>query len=254
MPAEQSPNQKDSITRISVPGMPVFTGTMESRDNDDSISPAAKDADDPKLSRVFKTAAIMSATAVFFAGALAATGWAFGIDILKHPTVEPAIQGPASIDFILLSLSLALLCIGTPRMWRNISARVLAAVVLVASAAAFIEHTGHIELDHLLQLKLWPELENHGLGLLWPGPLLPHESFSLLVLALGTGLYNISIKSKFWPGQALSALVFAPSFIILFCYMMGQSSLCIYFGCVQLSPIFSRFCSTALLFSLPTRR
>src|SRR5262249_46324069 len=78
-----------------------------------------------------------------------------------------------------------------------------------------------------------------GFGLTYPGPLLPHESFFFFLLALATILFDVVLREKFFLWQILAAFVFVPSFIVLVCCLLGQAHLCIYFGCVQLSPICS---------------
>jgi tRNA A-37 threonylcarbamoyl transferase component Bud32 len=210
---------------------------------------------DAKLAIAVKSAALISALLVLVVAMLAAVGWAFGIEALKHPTTEPAIQGPASINLIILSIALLIMSLGKPRLWTNITGRTLAIIVALASLATFIEHTCHIQLPRLLQLTLWPESEDRGFGLTYPGPLLPHESFSFLLLALSTIFFNVALRQKYWPTQALAALVMVPNFIILSFYLMGQSNVCIYFGCVQLSPLSSLVLllnGIALFFADPT--
>jgi len=188
---------------------------------------------DPKLARSFKLAAIAAETLVLVAAALGVIGWAFGIHALKHPTDEPALQSAAALNFVFLSTATLLLCVGTPKLWRRLTGRFLATVVIVSSAATFIEHTCHL---YWQDLVLW---RSEGLGLTYPGPLLPHESFFFILLGIGVLLFNIAVRKKIYPSQILAVFVFVPSFIVLICYMLGQSHLCIYFGCVQLSPIVS---------------
>jgi len=204
---------------------------------------------DERFVRWFKLAATSAESLVLIAGALGVIGWAFGVEALKHPTDEPALQSAASINFVLLSTAILLLCVGAPKLWRKITGRSLAAIVMVASAMTFIEHTCHLYWEDLV---LWKP--NEGFGLTYPGPLLPHESFFFFLLGLGAILFNVVLKERFFPSQILAAAVFVPSFIVLICCLLGQAHLCIYFGCVQLSPIcslvFSAY-SLGLFFASP---
>jgi tRNA A-37 threonylcarbamoyl transferase component Bud32 len=189
---------------------------------------------DPKLLAMFKLGALISAVLVLAAGSLAAIGWAFAIEPLKHPTDEPSLQAAASLHFIILSVSLLLLSIGSPRLWRSVSGRILAGIVMVASTVTFIEHTCHIYIKDFVVRQ-----PDEGFALTYPGPLLPHESLAFFVLALGALLLNVVVRRRLSLSQVCAALVFVPNFIVLSCYLFGQSHICVYFGCVLLSPITS---------------
>jgi tRNA A-37 threonylcarbamoyl transferase component Bud32 len=190
------------------------------------------DVIDPKLARQYKLIAVTSQIVVLILAILGVIGWAFGIEWLRHPGDRVALQGPAAVNFLLLSIALLLLSTGMQSTPRTIVGRLLAIVVASAGTAAFLEHTGHLDWDNLV---LWKSGE--GFGLQYPGPLLPHESFCFILLGLGTLLHKVTLKNQIWPSQILALLVFIPAFIVMICYLLGHTQVCFYFGCAQLSPI-----------------
>jgi len=183
------------------------------------------------LSR-FKSSALAAEAIVLVIAAIEMIGWAFGIEALKHPIDEPGLQSPAAIDFFLISGSVLLLSIGTPRAWRVVLAKSIAVVVMIACAATYIEHTFQL---YWPDIVIWKPEDSRGLT--YPGPLLPHESVAFVLVALGALSFKVTLFKKDWIAQLLACLVFGPSLVVLCFYMLGQSHLCIYFGCVKLSPI-----------------
>lgn len=174
-------------------------------------------------------------------------GWACGIVWIKHPGGETVFQKAASIDFVVLSTALLMLCVGSPGLWRRGTARVLASIVVLGAIVAFIDHTCNLA-EHNLVLAQPAD----GAALTFPGPLLPHASCLLIVLAAGTALFNITLKNKYFPSQILAIVAFLPMFLI---NLVGTAHICIPIGCMYISPaevgVFLAF-SLALFFADPT--
>jgi Protein kinase domain len=226
----------------------VGTGGSASADVKAEVNLPAAGGINPRLVSQIKLSAIVGQVVVLILAALSLAGWAFNIQELKHPIDEPALQSPSTINFIALAFATLLLCLGSPGVLPVVFARSIGLLAAAAAAVAFIEHTCHIDCHFVLVQP--PE----GLPVTYPGPLVPHESFPFFLLGLGVLVFNVIVKKKLWLSQLIAGLVFVPNLIVLFCYMVGQSHICIYFGCVQLSPITSLLfvmASYGLFFALP---
>jgi tRNA A-37 threonylcarbamoyl transferase component Bud32 len=187
------------------------------------------------------TSARVSSSIVCLIGILETIGWAFSIELLKHPIEsEPATPSGAAFCFALSSLAFFFITVGKPQRWRLFVGALLALIVGIAGGACFLEHT--CQLDWTLS---YPLIESgNGAPFTFPGPMLP--DVGLFFLLLGTGLTFLAVQTKrlYCVPQFLALAVFIPNLMILSSYMLGMGHLCAYFGCVKFSPI------TALTFAI----
>ncbi len=204
------------------------------------------------LARSFKLAAIAAEVLVLIAGTIGAIGWAYSIAMIKRPTGDPynTLQSPAAVSFVLLAAAILLLGVGSPRLWRRVIGRSLAAIVIVASSYTFIQHTCHVEWEGIVFRPV------EGFGLKYPGDLVPHEAFFLVLLGVGTVLFNrVTLNRGIALSQIIAGIVFVPSFMVLVFNILGYSELCTYLSCAHLSAITTiicLICSAGLFFADPT--
>ena len=187
---------------------------------------------DLSLPRTFRRSALIAAAILLVMSILEVVAWALDIQELKHPTEEVALQSAAALNFLLIACSVITYYAGASGRLIRVVSKLMAVVVLIGAGATYIEHTFHL---------YWPNFvlcqPSDAFGLTYPGPLLPHESLGFVCVALAVLCLGRSIKKDYFPAQLLSIVVALPNLIVLCINLMGQKHLCIFFGCVKLSPI-----------------
>ena len=261
-----TPPSSSITTRLPDPAVTVVDGKAYA-------ARASASEPSPHLLKKTRTAAVITAALVLFVAVLGLIGWSFDIQQLKHPIDEPSLEPPSTINFIAIGLSMLLFFI-EPASLESINAarfinliggglsrllsvlpriaigRVIGIIVAVGGLVAFIEHT--CELQCHLNLISPPE----GLPVTFPGPLIPHGAFCFILMGIGVAVYNIALKKDYLLSQLFALLTFVPMLVVLFCYVLGQTHVCIFFGCVQLSPITAFLfvaSAYALLFAQPDK-
>ncbi|HEY9778370.1 MAG TPA: serine/threonine-protein kinase [Planktothrix sp.] len=203
---------------------------------------------DAVWSRRFRSGSIAAAMAVLLFAIADIVGWAFDVDMLKHPFgTLPSLQSGTSITLLFAAVPLLLLTWSRSSAARLI-ARVTGAVVLTVGGLNLGEHlSGH---DWNLAYPIFTP--PNGLPLSFPGPMAPDVAFACVFFGLSLLLVDVTVRGRLYPFQWLAIGVALPNIMILCSYAAGMPHMCAYFGCVRFSPITSlalTLASLSLVFS-----
>jgi tRNA A-37 threonylcarbamoyl transferase component Bud32 len=230
-PAQEQQIKSTTSTQTRVMPGPLEEPTLVASD---SLLMPEFSAIDVRLQNNFKLAGVLAAVPVLVAGILSLGGWICDIDALRSPFGEPGLRSAAAINAILLGVAALLVGTGSSRTWHSWLGSLIGAIVMVGGAANFIEHLFELHWDNFVIYEL-----TGSPSITYPGPLMPYDALSFALCGASVVLFDVLWKQKWRLSELAAALVFVPNFIILCFYLVGQSHLCVYLGCVKFSPVAS---------------